>query len=123
MNTFAHIKRIQQLSGDKVKYYSIQFDKSESNEFFDFLDRMEPLIEIEEDLNNLIEWLQIIANDYGAQPHLFRQEREADALPPPRKQMEVYEKEINESLRLYCLRANKHVVFLFNGGIKTTQKA
>jgi len=27
------------------------------------------------------------------------------------------------NIRLYCLRANENVVFLFNGSIKTTKKA
>ena len=47
----------------------------------------------------------------------------ADGLPPPAKQMKLSELELENDLRLYCLRANEHIVFLFNGGIKTTDKA
>ena len=35
--------------------------------------------------------------------------------------MEFHEIIVKEYLRLYCFVANEHVVFLFNGGIKTTQ--
>ena len=34
-----------------------------------------------------------------------------------------YGKKKANNLRLYCLRANSNVVFLFSGDIKTTQKA
>ena len=30
---------------------------------------------------------------------------------------------IEKNLRLYCIVANEHVVFLFNGGIKTAKYA
>jgi hypothetical protein len=86
---------------------------------------MEDITEIEDDINNLIVWIDEIGNNYGAQERFFRHEgniSDASALPPPQKIMYVNEIEVKD-IRLYCLRANEHVVFLFNGGIKTTQKA
>lgn len=63
-------------------------------------------------------WIQKIGNERGAVGHFFRQEREAEALPPPKDI-------INEScdLRWYCLRINPAIVIMFNGGVKTKQKA
>lgn len=108
-----------------MKYFSVQFENTEVNEFFDFLNRMEDIEELEDDLSNLLVWLEEIGENYGAQKRFFRNEAwiaDVQALPPPRKQMQIKEIEV-DNLRLYCLILNEHVVFLFNGGIKTTDKA
>jgi hypothetical protein len=44
------------------------------------------------------------------------------ALPPPASTMRVH-KISGSLLRLYCLRVNDCVVFLFNGGVKTQSNA
>ena len=121
MNNFATIIRLEEFSFTKVKYFSVHFENNDVNVFFDFLNRMEDVTEIENDLNNLMVWIEDIGNEYGAIGKLFRHEAitaSASALPPPKKQMEAYEIFV-EDLRLYCFVANEHVVFLFNGGIKT----
>jgi len=121
MNIFVAIERIDDLCGEKVSFYSVRLGGKIDNEFFDFLNRMEVVVEIEDDLNNLILWLDKIANETGARKQYFRAEgivSDTSALPPPRKIMEIHELEV-EQLRLYCLRANDYVVFLFNGGCKT----
>ncbi len=126
MNIFATIHAIDTFNFKKVKYYSIQFENREEIEFIDFLNRMEDIDEIKEDLNKLFIWLEEIGENVGALPHFFRHEgqySEASALPPPRKEMTTQEIVVEEKLRLYCLRANEHVVFLFNGGLKTTGRA
>lgn len=123
MNIFATIKVIDTFTFKKVKYYSVQFEEKEVNEFLDFLNRMENIEEIKEDLNFLFIWLEEIGDNYGALPKFFRHEGSAEALPPPAHQMKLTELEIKEQLRLYCLRANEHIVFLFNGGVKTENKA
>ena len=51
----------------------------------------------------------------GAKENYFRFENVATALPPRFIELE-------NALRLYCHRLNDHVVFLFNGGIKTALK-
>jgi hypothetical protein len=127
VNNFAIIERLEEFTFEKVKYYSIRFHENENevNEFYDFLNRMEDIPEIESDLSNLYLWIEEIGQYHGAKKErFFRHEGrggEAYALPPPSKTMEIYEIVVEEHLRLYCMVANEHVVILFNGGIKTTK--
>jgi len=121
VNTFAKIIKLDDFSFLEVKYYSIQFESHAENEFYDFLNRMEDIPEIEDDLSNLLEWIERIGEEHGAKKIFFRNEQsdsEAKALPPPLKTMTTFGIFVNE-LRLYCMVANEHVVFLLNGGIKT----
>lgn len=129
MNIFVRIQRLEEFQFDIVKYFTVHLEKNgeekDVNEFFDFLNRMEEIEEVEEDLSNLLVWIEEIGENIGAKKHLFRNESitaDLQALPPPAKQMEVYEIPV-ENLRLYCLVLNEHIVFLFNGGIKTTNNA
>lgn len=126
MNIFVKIERLVGFQYRKVKYFSVQFEGNEVNEFFDFLNRMEDIEEVTEDLSNLMVWIEEIGENYGAiKNRFFRNESitaDVQALPPPRKQMEAIEILV-ENIRLYCMVANEHVVFLFNGGIKTTDEA
>jgi len=126
VNTFATIVRLSDFQYEKVRYYSIRFEENEVNEFYDFLNRMEDLDEVTEDLSNLLVWIEQIGEKYGAiKNRFFRNESitaDVQALPPGRKQMVAFELPV-ESLRLYCLVLNEHVVFLFNGGVKSTQNA
>lgn len=126
MNTFAHIKPIAQY--DKVSYYSICINESENSLFEEFVTYHN--VHNEKKLNHILEWLKQIGNKYGAQPHLFRPEGEiadASALPPKGMEREPNYTENGKTkannIRLYCLRANENVVFLFDGGIKTTHYA
>jgi hypothetical protein len=129
VNNFAVIERLDEFTFKKVKYYSIRLleNENEVNEFYDFLNRMEDIPEIETDLNNLVSWIEEIGDNHGAKKdQFFRHEAkrgEASALPPPCGTMESYEIVVEENLRLYCMVANEHVVILFNGGIKTTRFA
>lgn len=121
MNNFASIIRLDDLAYAKVRYFTIAIEGKEVNEFLDFLNYMEDIPEFEDDLNNLLVWIEEIGNEYGAVKEKFRNEAIyacVSALPPPKKQMELHEI-IVEDIRLYCFVANEHVVFLFNGGIKT----
>ena len=123
MNTFAVIEKLEEFAFELVNYYSVRFLGNDVNEFYDFLNRMEDEPSVSDDLNNLFIWLEKIGAEEGAKKDFFRNEAirsDASALPPPRKQMEIYELMV-ENLRLYCLRANEHVVFLFNGGIKSQE--
>lgn len=126
MNIFARIERLADFQFEKVKYFSIHFETSEVNEFFDFLNRMEEEDEVSDDLLNLLSWIEEIGEKYGAiKQRFFRNEsitNDVQALPPGRKQMVAYELPV-KNLRLYCLVLNEHVVFLFNGGVKTTLNA
>jgi hypothetical protein len=126
VNIFAKIERLQDFQYRKVKYFSIRFEDNNVNEFFDFLNRMEDIDGVAEDLSNLLVWIEEIGENYGAiKKRFFRNESitaDVQALPPPRKQMALFEIPVDD-LRLYCMVANEHVVFLFNGGIKTTYDA
>lgn len=126
MNTFAHIKPIAQY--DKVSYYSICIEGNPISLFDEFVG-YHTLINGEK-LNHVLEWIKIIGNKYGAQAHLFRPEGEtadASALPPKGIERKPQYAELGikkaNNIRLYCLRANESVVFLFNGDIKTAKQA
>ena len=127
MNIFAKVIKLEDFTYSKVSFYSIVFEgkTTEENEFYDFLTRMESIEEIENDLSNLLSWIDEIGENYGAKKKYFRPEgihADTSALPPPRFQM-LSDELIVENLRLYCFVANEHIVFLFNGGIKTELKA
>ncbi|MDD2425307.1 MAG: hypothetical protein PHP30_06050 [Bacteroidales bacterium] len=129
MNTFVKIVKLSEFSSGKVKFYSIVLEGKEpveeNTEFYDFLERMENEVEHENDLSNLVVWIELIGEKYGAQEKFFRHEgidSDTSALPPPTGFQKLHEIVVND-LRIYCLRANDNVVFLFNGGIKTTFEA
>lgn len=125
MNTFAHIKNIGKY--DKVSYYSVVLE-NENNSIFENFIAVHEKTNIEK-LYHIVKWIEVIGKKYGAQPYLFRPEGEiadTSALPPATNKNPSYienGKKKSNSLRLYCLRANEHVVFLFNGDLKTAQKA
>lgn len=79
MNIFATILAVKTFTFKKVKYYSVQINDKEVNEFFDFLNRMEDIPEIEEDLGILFDWLELIGEEFGALSVYFRHEKIADA--------------------------------------------
>jgi hypothetical protein len=122
VNNFVILEKLEDFTFKKVKYYSIRFIDSDVNEFLDFLNRMEDIPEIEDDLTNLLLWIEDIGNKLGAIKHkYFRHEgiyTDTSALPPAKRVMEMHNIIVND-LRLYCLVANEHVVFLLNGGVKS----
>ena len=120
MNIFVEIKKIDHFTGNIVTFYTLQLENRENDEFTDFIYSHIDVEEIQEQLIFLNEKLEIFSHD-GAKEHFFRPERSFHALPPPARYMEV-EFEGNP-LRLYCLYISNNMIFLFNGGIKTTDKA
>lgn len=126
MNTFAHIKPIARYK--KVAYYSVCMNEDVISVFEHFITCHENTER--EKLNHVLAWIKQIGDKYGAQAHFFRPEAEsadAAALPPKGKDRKPQYTEFGKAkandLRLYCLRANEKVVFLFGGAIKTKQKA
>ncbi|MBV6439406.1 MAG: hypothetical protein DYG98_17315 [Haliscomenobacteraceae bacterium CHB4] len=119
MNTFVRFSELTELSGRKTRFYTVRFEQKTHTEFEDFLLRHENRKDLEEQLNELIAWLDEIAERRGALNWLFRQENKAHALPPKQRLDHL---EVN-NLRLYCLRLSDHVVILFNGGVKTADVA
>ena len=120
MNTFVEIKEITAFTGNNVTFYTLHLEDRGNDEFADFISRHLHDDEIQDQLIYLNEKLENFSHD-GAKEHFFRPERSFHALPPPARYMEV-EIEGNP-LRLYCLYISNHMIFLFNGGIKTTSKA
>lgn len=125
MNNFAQIKPIAKYK--KVAYYSICINGNDNSLFEEFIENHEQ--NEKNKLNHIVSWLAQIGEKYGAQERHFRSEAEtadASALPPPGNSHPHYTekgKKKSNTLRLYCLRANESVVFLFNGGIKTKKRA
>lgn len=126
MSSFARIIPI--VKYNKVSYYSVCVNECEKSLFDNFVKLHTK--DNKEKLNHILEWLKQIGNKNGAQQHLFRSEAEfadASALPPIGMDREPTYRESGEvkanNLRLYCLRANQHVVFLFDGDIKTEKLA
>ncbi|QXP69200.1 hypothetical protein H0I29_11210 [Polaribacter sp. R2A056_3_33] len=126
MDNFAQIKPLFKYK--TVAYYSVCLGDNEKTLYQEFVEKH--TFENKNKLYHIQKWLKIIGEKYGAQNRFFRNEaKNADtsALPPigtDRKPYYVeYGKKKANNLRLYCLRANSNVVFLFSGDIKTKQKA
>ncbi|MCU0422442.1 MAG: hypothetical protein MUC81_06485 [Bacteroidia bacterium] len=93
----------------RVNYYTFLIEAHDKTEAEKFFNKFEGMKQMEEDLNELATWIQVIGDEYGAMPRYFRFENEAEALPP------YIEK---NNLRLYVCRLSEGVVVLANGGIK-----
>ncbi|UPS90469.1 hypothetical protein [Bizionia sp. M204] len=122
MNNFAHIKPLFKYK--TVAYYSVCLDDNEKTLYQEFVEKH--TVENKDKLYHIQKWLKEIGEKYGAQNRFFRNEAQiadASALPPIGKDRKPYYVEYGKNkannLRLYCLRANSNVVFLFNGDIKT----
>lgn len=131
MNNFAEIVFVEKYR--KVTYYSVSINNEEAL-YDQFVEKHST--ENKEKLHHILAWIEKLGNKIGADKFYFRNEAEtsdASALPPPGIDKEPSYVEFNEDsgaevkmsndLRLYCLRANESLVFLFNGDIKTTSKA
>ncbi len=110
-----------------ARYYSIRFEGKATDEAEDFFIRHERHIQLEEEMDEILAWIEGIAHNTGALEHFFRPERKAAALPPEnrerarnRQRFDIQYQEINR-LRLYLIRFNECVVVLLNGGLKTTR--
>ena len=128
MATFAHLIEVEQLK--TVKYFSVVITEEpllEGDSLFDLFVEKQKL-KNKSKLQHILDWIELIGNSKrGANENIFRFENDASALPPEGKDREpcYLENDINtpNDLRLYCFRANEHVVILFNGDIKTTETA
>jgi hypothetical protein len=112
--------------GDKCILYTVKWLDSDYSETDKFFLKSKKYVELKEYFQELAKFLsQIIADEDGALTDYFRDEREAEGLPPKK----VVKKEnvtffcINYPLRLYCLRINEQIVVLFNGDEKTSDVA
>ncbi len=117
MNNFVTVKAFKHF--EKVFFYAFQVEGEEETEPGKFFTRFENDVDLEEDLNNLVAWMEEIGEKRGAREFLFRFEESAQALPPRAK---FLVKLPVRDLRLYCVRLSDEIVILANGGIKTSQK-
>ncbi|MCC6723275.1 MAG: hypothetical protein IT258_02105 [Saprospiraceae bacterium] len=117
MNNFVTIRLFKHF--EKVNFYAFQIEGEEDTEPDKFFNRFENELEVAEDLNNLIAWIEEIGDKRGAKEYLFRFEESAQALPPSAKFL--VELPVRD-LRLYCVRLSDEIVILANGGLKTSQK-
>ncbi len=108
MPTFATI--IELYAFKEVTFYTVKIDGAATSLGSQFIESNKN----HKHIQVLKTWIQNIGNKRGATKDLFRNERMADALPPP---IEITLKDCQ--LRWYCLRMNRNVVILFNGGAKT----
>lgn len=125
MNTFATIVTDHRYQYQKVTYYSVFIEGEEHWEVDKFFEKMEQEAE-EDDILRFIAVLEEIGNNRGAKERYFRPERGFHGLPPKPKGTEelgLEAIEVHDNWRLYCLRLTENIVILFNGGIKTTDKA
>ena len=120
MDRFAFIEELNQISNENLTFYSVSFEGDENNEFEKFLNKFSKDETVSNELGILKGWINKIKNT-GAKEYLFnRKEERAEALPPRGSYLDV---NYHRQLRLYCCRISDRVVFLFNGGIKTKNKA
>lgn len=109
-----------------VVYYTVRWDGSIESETNAFIRRYTASTEFRPYYDQLAALLMDMGERKGARWHYFsRHENEASALPPNNR-YEVNGIEIdffNNPLRLYCLRINDYLVFLFNGGLKSARTA
>ncbi len=131
MNNFATLIEVQRF--EKVVYYTVSINEERSL-FEQFVEKQ--TIQNKDKLHHIMAWVRVIGEKIGAYNQYFRNEAQTadtSALPPKGKNRNPTYVEINDetgarhnvlnNLRLYCFRANEHVVFLFNGDLKTATRA
>jgi hypothetical protein len=108
----------------RVTFYSVRIENEAYSEIEKFIIRFQQDKKYQQELENILALLKIMGTEKGALPILFRDESQAQALPPERfaaiKQNLVHF--IDADLRLFCLRISSEIVVLFNGGVKESQK-
>lgn len=112
--------------GAKCTLYTVRKEDasmSETEKFF--TKRTTTLTGFDREFQELTHLLtSIIANEDGALPEYFRDEREAHGLPPKGEWDfdDLNVSFVNFPLRLYCLRVSDEKLILFNGDEKTSWK-
>ena len=122
MNIFATIE--QAITFSKVTYYTVKFENEKYSEFEKFILKHQSNESIHNEYQDLLSLIERLGKEIGAKPRYFRPERNAQAFPPNWNELTKQERKLHvtyqHNLRLYCMRINDEIVFLFNGGIKTS---
>lgn len=119
MNPVATIVEFKRYKG--VTFYSLQFEGEKdcvTEKFFARVLKSETHVESS---NRLATWIREIGENRKADIGLFRDERNAMALPPTGRKMR--KKDYVKDVRLYCYWVSEEIVILFSGGIKTANAA
>lgn len=127
MSTFAI--EIWEDSLRKCTFYTVRKEGVGLSEMDKFFTRFKGDTEYKHVFDDLLTLLiEDIGNRHGALDDFFdRVAASVDELPPKPKifrkgNLDVVDLGLNFPLRLFCLRINKGIVVLFNGGLKTSQK-
>lgn len=109
----------------KCIFYTVMVEGEELSETDLFFKRFFEDDQFKENAMELATFLSVtIGTKRGALNEFFREEKNAQALPPPlRTEIEEVEFGRDFPLRLYCLRLSSSCLILFNGGEKTSQSA
>jgi hypothetical protein len=126
LEKWLHIEEF--ITFSKVTFYTVRFErdlkKDEMSETDKFLNQFMDDPVYKHELNKILEFLRDLGEVDSAREWWFRHERNAQALPPNKRNRKRHKSfdsfPSNEyKLRLYCLRLSDSVVILFNGGLKT----
>lgn len=124
MNTFE--LQIFDDEGRRCTFYTVKWEETDISETDKFLRKYGSDEKLQRSVQELAKFLEIvIGEENGALEGYFKNEDQANALPPTGVHF-VGEITINYSnfpLRLYCLRISDSLVILFNGGEKTSETA
>jgi hypothetical protein len=115
VNNFATVVTVNKFR--RITYYTLKLSADDTALFSQFL-KAHAAPEFKPDMDLLRHWMRQLGETIGASTDYLRPEGAAHAIPPP---LEITRKGCR--LRLYCLRMSPRVVILFNGGVKTKNKA
>ncbi|MCU0355270.1 MAG: hypothetical protein MUD08_16270, partial [Cytophagales bacterium] len=85
----------------KVAFYTFVIEDHDDSETDKFFNKIEPMTQLEAEVNALVSWIIEIGENRGAIYDLFRFEEEASALPPKAK-FATQTLPVG-NLRLYCV--------------------
>lgn len=105
----------------KVIFYSILLEGKPRSEYSDFLFRFIDDEENLPELRQLVSFIAQMGERKGAIKNFFKNEDYAFRFSVP-GYIETYNP-LNFGFRLYCLPINENIVILFNGCMKSNQKA
>jgi hypothetical protein len=126
LEKWLHIEEF--ITFSKVTFYTLRFEsnlkKDEMSETEKFLNQFVDDPVYKHELDRMLVFLRDLGEVDSAREWYFRHERNAQALPPDKKNRKRHKSfdllpDNEYKLRLYCLRLSDSVVILFNGGLKT----
>lgn len=108
------VVKLENFSGEKTSLYTVYIEELGTTLFDRFL--MENAQTFPDEINNILDRLETIADDTGARANFFR-EKEGK---PGDGVCALYDLP-NHNLRLYCIRYGMNLIILGGGGEKSVQ--